>query len=79
MKRTTIKVTLTNHKEQLLTFTEHHNDNDYGNGNYISLERNGDSVYLDVRYIFPYVFMNVCFDYIKEYYGANHIGCEVII
>ena len=52
-------------------FIEQHNENDYGNGNYISIVVNDDLLsYVDMRYQ-KYAFETFCEKYIKDYYGDN--------
>lgn len=79
MKTLTIKATVLNGHEYKWTFKEFKNENDYGNGIYIGIDRGEDTFSVDARYIRPYKFEEICFDVIREYYGANLVGCEVII
>lgn len=77
MNKATYKITTESGHNNVWTFTEHHNDGDYGNGNYISVVRGANELiaYVDVRYQ-KYVFESFCISYIKQYFGDNLLKYE---
>lgn len=78
MKKATYKITTENGKTRTFVFDEHHNEGDYGNGNYISVVRVEDDeliAYIDMRYQ-KYVFESFCISYIKQYFGDNLLSFE---
>jgi hypothetical protein len=72
MKEALIICTLNNGKHSTWVFNEIHSENDYGNGNYISIVRGTHhEAYVDVRYSKTYNFKSWCENYIRMYYGVN--------
>lgn len=74
------KVTTNNGVTRTLAFTEHHTENNYGNGNHITVVNvDADEIiaYVDMRYQ-NYVFETFCENYIKNYYGTNLLTYEHI-
>lgn len=71
MKKATYEIITESGNTYRFTFQEHHHEDTYGNGNYISVICNKELLaYVDVRYI-KYVFNSFCESYIKQYYGEN--------
>lgn len=80
MNKATYKVTTTNGSSRTLEFEEHHTEDNYGNGNYISVLRVDDGEilsYVDMRYQ-NYIFETFCESYIRQYYGENLLTYEHI-
>jgi hypothetical protein len=73
-----IKAKLFNGHEREWNFTECHNENDYGNGNYIAADRGEAKYCIDVRYAKNYDFKQICIDEIKAFYGKNLVSYEVL-
>jgi hypothetical protein len=77
MKTATYEIKTESGHNQRWTFEELHSDDDYGNGNYISVIRNDNEciAYVDMRYC-KYVFESFCISYIKQYFGDNLLSFE---
>jgi hypothetical protein len=80
MKTLTIKATVLNGHEYKWTFEESKskNENDYGNGIYIGVDRGEETYCIDARYEIGYDFEKICTRHIKEFYGKNLMCYEVI-
>ena len=65
------KITTENGNARVWEFKEHHANDTYGNGNYISIVNADELIaYVDMRYI-KYHFESFCESYIKQYFGEN--------
>lgn len=73
MERTKVFTVLTKLKYTgTWKFTEHKNENDYGNGIYIDVETpSGDHLSLDCRYTPNYTFHKACVRFLTKWYGEN--------
>ena len=71
MNTATYHITTATGYETRFTFAEHHRDDDYGNGNYISVTRGERERIglLDMRYE-KYDFETACESFIKRYFGV---------
>lgn len=78
MNTLTLKAQLKNGHKYTWTFTECKNENDYGNGIYIGVDRGDDRFSIDARYITDYNFEQICTNYIKDWYGDNLKGYKAI-
>ena len=76
MNKHEYKVTTTQGHEQKWVFIEYHDENDYGNGNYIAIERDDECIaYVDMRYT-RYVFTSFCTSYLRQWFGDNLVTIE---
>ena len=56
-----------------------HSPNDYGNGYYMSITRNGvDWMYIDCRYVIGFNEKKMFFDTLREYFGENLVRIKLL-